>query len=136
MVDDAVDRKCTLKYGWATGLWVSAVMDGDAGPSSLTGGAQAIRPPDSSGVIFEKGGLGVVVMDDFSTKDEDTLSVYRFYPIQNSAAAIGSCLEVLNVGAGVEKVVVGSEMEVECIFECADGDTDRVGVFQVGVGVD
>jgi hypothetical protein len=40
------------------------------------------------------------------------------------------------VGARVEEVVVGSKMEVECIFECVDGDADRVGVFQVGVGLD
>lgn len=40
------------------------------------------------------------------------------------------------MGAGVEEVVVGSEMEVEYIIECADGDADRVGVFQGRVGVD
>ena len=81
MVDNAVDGECALEYRWATGRWVSAVMDGDAGPSSLTGGAYAIRPPDAPGVILEEGWQGVVVMDDFSTEDEDSLPLYRFYPI-------------------------------------------------------
>jgi len=115
MVDDAVDGERALEDGWAAGHWVSTVVDGDAGPASLAGGAHTIRPPDASGIILEEGGLGEVVMNDLSAKDVDTLPVYRFYPIQDRAAAIGSRLEVLNVGSGVEEVVVGREMEVEYV---------------------
>ena len=78
MVDDAVDGGCALEYGWATGRWVSAVVD--TGPSSLTGGTHAIRPPDASGVVLEGGSLGVVVMGEFSNKDEDALPVYAHFP--------------------------------------------------------
>lgn len=113
MVDDAVDRECAVENGWAAGRWISAIVDGDTGPSTLTRGAQTVGAPDATGVRLKEGGLGVVVVDDFSAEDEEALPMYVFYPIRDRTAAIRSCLEVLDVGSGVEEVVVGGKMEVE-----------------------
>lgn len=136
MMDDAVDGKGALEEGRAGGRWVSGVVDGDAGPPSLAGRTDTVRAPDAPGIVLEERGVGVVVVDDLAAKDEDVLPVYGLYPIKNRAPAIGGCLVVLDVGSGVEKVVVGGEMEMECVGERGDGDADGVRVFEAGVGVD
>jgi hypothetical protein len=115
VVDDAVDGECALEDGWATSRWIAAVVHGDAGPSALAGRPHTVRPPDAARVVFDECGLGVVIVDDFAAKDKDMFPDYGFYSIKDSAVAIRCWLVVFDVGSGVEEVVVGREMEVECI---------------------
>jgi hypothetical protein len=68
LVDDAVDGERALEDGWVACCGVSAVVDYDASPSALAGGAHTVRTPDTPGMILEEGDLGEVAREDLSTK--------------------------------------------------------------------
>ena len=135
MVNDAVDRKGAFEDGGAADGGVSVIVDGDASPPALTRGADTVRAPDTSDVILQEGVLGKVVVDDLSAKYVERFPMNRFYSIKERAGPIGSSLVVLDMGIWVEEVVVGREVEMKGVFESVDGDTDRVGVLEAGVGV-
>ena len=107
MVNDAVDGKGTFEDGWAALGGVPIIVDSDASPAALTGGAHTIWAPDTADAILYEGGLGKVVVDDLSAKNIERFPMYRFYSIKERAGPIGSGLEVLDMGIGVEEVVVG-----------------------------
>jgi len=107
MVDDAVDGKGAFEDGRAAEGGVPIIVDGDASPAALTRGAHTVWAPDTSDAILYKGGLGKVVVDDLSAKNKERFPMYGFYSIKERAGPIGSGLEVLDMGIGVEEVVVG-----------------------------
>jgi hypothetical protein len=73
VVDEAVDGEVALNDEWTASGRVSAIVDSDTGPSTLTRGAHR---SSTSGVILEDLG-GTAVGDPF--KNVESFPVYRFY---------------------------------------------------------